>query len=72
MGRYKQNEKKQLLIRMDINTFAETVFLNPAMQGEDGFLRYGSISAHFNRLAREDNERTKDRLRKEQADARGA
>lgn len=63
MGRNKQVDKKQLLLRVDPDLWLESIMLNPSLQGETGYLRYGAISQYFVRLMRQDNERIKERLR---------
>lgn len=63
MGRNKQVDKKQLLIRVDPDLWLESIMLNPSLQGETGYLRYGAISQYFIRLMRQDNEQIKGRLR---------
>lgn len=65
MGRVKEAEKKQLLIRVLPELWMESIMLNPALQDEKGYLRYGAISTYFSTLMRKDNEAIKDRLRRE-------
>lgn len=65
MGRTKENEKKQLLLRIVPELWMESIMLNPQLQDEKGYLRYGAISNYFSNLMRKDNEVIKDRLRRE-------
>lgn len=65
MGRQKLADKKQLLIRVLPDLWLETILLNPSLQDETGYLKYGAISQYFSALMRKDNDTIKDRLRRE-------
>ena len=66
MGRPALLPRRQLLVRVPEELFAEVLLLNPQMQDETGFLRYGALSQYVNGLLRQDVESIKTRLRKEQ------
>lgn len=65
MGRNKEQDKVQKLIRIPQELWLEAILLNPELQDETGFMRYGGISDYFNRLMRQDNEKIKDTIRRD-------
>ena len=65
MGRPAKLPCRQLLVRVPEELFAEVVLLNPQMQDETGFLRYGALSQYVNGLLRQNVKGIKDRLKKE-------
>ena len=65
MGRPKLTTKRQLLLRLPEDLYAEVLLLNPQMQDETGFLRYGAISQYFTSLVQRDLEVRKAQLRAE-------
>ena len=65
MGRLKQATKRQLLLRLPEDLYAEVLLLNPQMQDETGYLRYGAISQYFTSLVQRDLEIRRSQLRAE-------
>ena len=64
-GRPRLSPRRQLLIRIPEELFAEILLLNPQMQDETGLVRYGAISQYFNTIARHQLEERRSQLRRE-------
>jgi hypothetical protein len=63
MGRSKERDKVQKLIRIPQELWLEAIMLNPSLQDETGYMRYGGISQYFIRLMQRDNNEIKTRIR---------